>query len=138
MLWIYDRKGEYGGSYENRTRLLKNSIKAAKAYESPSFSVVSRIGIYDGYPAGSRGFGQAEDGSIDLDEPKRLIRELHEELGLEFVDVTMGNPYATTHVTRPFDRGKYEPDEHPLLGVARMAEGIRMTRSASLPDPTNI
>ncbi|MDD6788704.1 MAG: flavin oxidoreductase/NADH oxidase, partial [Lachnospira sp.] len=40
----FTRPGRYGGSYENRTRLLKNSIRAAKAYESPSFQIVSRIG----------------------------------------------------------------------------------------------
>ena len=129
----YERNGEYGGSYENRTRLLKNSIKAAKAYESPSFSVVSRIGIYDGYPAYSRGFGQAEDGTMDLSEPKRLIKELHDELGLTFVDITMGNPYATTHIVRPFDMGKYVPDEHPLIGVARMIQGVKEIKE-SVPD----
>ena len=124
----YDRKGEYGGSYENRTRLLRNSIAAAKVYETSSFSVVSRIGIYDGYPAASRGFGQREDGAMDLTEPKRLVKELHDELGLSFVDITMGNPYATTHIVRPFDMGKYVPDEHPLVGVARMIHGIKEIR----------
>ena len=29
----YNRKGQYGGSFENRTRLLRNGIAAAKAYE---------------------------------------------------------------------------------------------------------
>ena len=36
----------------------------------------------------------------------------------------MGNPYATTHVTRPFDAGKYPPDEHPFEGLARMIYGV--------------
>ena len=135
IIAAYDRKGEYGGSYENRTRLLKNSIAAAKVYETSSFSVISRIGIYDGYPASSRGFGQAEDGSMDLTEPKRLIMELHDELGLSFIDITMGNPYATTHVTRPFDVGKYIPDEHPLVGIARMIHGIGEIKRA-VPDMT--
>ena len=130
VIAAYDRKGEYGGSYENRTRLLKNSIKAAKAYETPDFQVVSRIGIYDGYPKECRGFGQAPDGSMDLSEPKRLLRELFNDYGLSFVNITMGNPYATTHVVRPFDMGKYLPDEHPLAGVARMAFGIREMKKA--------
>lgn len=131
----YDRKGEYGGSYENRTRLLKNSIRAAKAYEDSSFKVVSRIGIYDGYPKDSRGFGQDENGNMDLSEPKRLLSELHDELGLDFVNITMGNPYATTHIVRPFDMGKYVPDEHPLVGVARMIYGCREMKASS-PDVT--
>ena len=70
----YDRKGEYGGSYENRTRLLKNSIRAAKAYEDKDFFVTARIGIYDGYPKESRGWGQDEEGRLDLTEPKRLLK----------------------------------------------------------------
>lgn len=37
----------------------------------------------------------------DLTEPIRLVRDLHNELGLNMVNLTMGNPYATTHVTRP-------------------------------------
>lgn len=124
VIAAYDRPGEYGGSYENRTRLLKNSIRAAKAHETERFFVTARIGVYDGYPAGSRGFGQAADGSIDLSEPKRLVRELRDEFALPMIDVTMGNPYATTHVTRPYDIGKYPPDEHPFEGLARMIEGI--------------
>lgn len=130
VIAAYDRPGRYGGSYENRSRLLKNSIKAAKVYEDPHFLVTARIGIYDGYPASSRGFGQAPDGSLDLTEPKRLVRELHDELGLPFVDITMGNPYATTHVTRPFDAGKYPPDEHPFEGLARMIHGVEAIKHA--------
>ena len=45
----YNRPGEYGGSFENRFRLLKNGIRAAKVYEDDSFMVTARVGIYDGY-----------------------------------------------------------------------------------------
>ena len=120
----YYRPGLYGGSYENRTRLLKNSIKAAQVYEDDSFMVTSRVGIYDGYPEYA-GFGQKTDGSMlqDLTEPIRLIKEL-KEMGIDMVDLTMGNPYTTTHVTRPFDMGKYPPEEHPFEGLARMINSI--------------
>lgn len=124
VIAAYNRPGIYGGCYENRTRLLKNSIRNAKSFESNNFFVTARIGIYDGYPAMNRGFGQAEDGSIDLTEPKQLIKDLYSELGLSFINITMGNPYATTHITRPFDTGKYLPEEHPLEGIARIIEGI--------------
>ncbi|QTQ12624.1 flavin oxidoreductase/NADH oxidase [Treponema parvum] len=133
VIAAYDRPGEYGGSYENRARLLKNSIKAAKAYEDDTFMITSRIGIYDGYPSGSIGFGQRADGSIDLTEPKRLIKELHEDLGLSLVNITMGNPYATTHVTRPFDAGKYPPDEHPFEGLYRILIGTHEIKK-TVPD----
>ena len=127
----YDRPGIYGGSYENRTRLLKNGILAAKAYEDDHFKVTSRLGIYDGY-AYPYGFGVSKESGLnpDLTEPIRLVKELYEEYGLNFICLTMGNPYATTHVTRPYDMGKYVPDEHPFLGVARMIHGIYEVKKA--------
>lgn len=136
VLSAYDRPGEFGGSYEHRTRLLKNGIKAAKAYEDENFMVTSRLGIYDGYPY-PYGFGVSPESQdqMDLAEPIRLVRELKEECGLDMMCLTMGNPYASTHVTRPYDFGKYEPDEHPLVGIARLANGIGAVKKA-VPDMT--
>ena len=127
----YTRPGQYGGTYENRMRLLKNSIRAAKAHEGGGFLVTARIGIYDGF-AYPYGFGVSEKAGDepDMTEPIRLVRELHEECGLPMVNLTMGNPYVSTHVTRPFDSGKYVPDEHPLIGIARMIEGIGQVKQA--------
>ena len=68
--------------------------------------------------------------SPDLTEPIRLVKELYEDYGLAMVDLTMGNPYATTHVTRPYDMGKYVPDEHPLTGIARIIQGIGPVKNA--------
>lgn len=127
----YTRPGEYGGSYENRTRLLKNAVRAAKVYEDKTFMVTSRLGIYDGY-AYPYGFGVSEGSGLmpDFTEPIRLVRELHDGMGIAMVNLTMGNPYATTHVTRPYDAGKYVPDEHPLTGIGRMIYGIGTVKKA--------
>lgn len=127
----YTRPGEYGGSYENRTRLLKNSILAAKVHEDASFMVTSRLGIYDGY-AYPFGFGVSPSSGMkpDLQEPIQLVRELYRDFGLRMIDLTMGNPYATTHVTRPFDKGKYQPNEHPFVGLSRMIQGIGEVKKA--------
>lgn len=132
----YERPGIYGGSFENRFRLLKNGIRAAKVVEDDRFMVTARIGIYDGYPY-PYGFGvRPESGETpDYTEPIRLVRELHDELGLDMVDLTMGNPYATTHVTRPFDFGKYAPEEHPFVGLHRMIYGIGEVKKA-VPEMT--
>lgn len=132
----YERPGMYGGSFENRFRLLKNGIRAAKVVEDDRFMVTARIGIYDGYPY-PYGFGvNPESGETpDYTEPIRLVRELHDELGLDMVDLTMGNPYATTHVTRPFDFGKYAPEEHPFVGLHRMIYGIGEVKKA-VPEMT--
>ena len=136
LLSGFTRPGPYGGSYENRTRLLKNAIRAAKAEETECFLITSRLGIYDGY-AWPYGFGVREGGSLepDLTEPTRLVRELYHEEGLRFLNLTMGNPYATTHVTRPFDAGKYDAPEHPFEGLARMIRGIGAVKQA-VPEMT--
>ena len=131
LLSAYTRPGDYGGSYENRTRLLKNGIRAARAEETPDFRVTCRLGIYDGY-AWPWGFGVREGEGLkpDLTEPVRLVRELYAEEGIRFMNLTMGNPYATTHVTRPYDAGKYIPPEHPLEGIHRMISGIGEMKKA--------
>ena len=132
----WSRPGRYGGSYENRTRLLKNCIASANVYKNEHFFVTCRLGIYDGYPEGP-GFGAAKEDpfSLDLQEPLRLVRELRDECGLDTINITMGNPYATTHVTRPFDFGKYQPTEHPLTGISRMIHGAAAVKKA-VPDMT--
>ncbi len=132
----YLRPGEFGGSFENRTRLLRNSVEAAKAYETERFLVTARIGIFDGFPY-PYGFGVEEGKGIELrlDEPIRLIRILHQDYDLSMVNLTMGNPYVSTHVTRPYNQGAYVPEEHPLYGVARLIGGIGTVKKA-IPDMT--
>lgn len=131
----YTRPGPYGGSLENRSRLLRNGIAAAKVYEDDSFMVTARIGLYDGY-AYPWGFGVTPGGdeTPDLSEPIALVKRLHDEYGLQMMDLTMGNPYATTHITRPFDFGKYVPDEHPLVSLDRMIHSIGAVKKA-VPGP---
>ena len=131
LLSAYDRPGQYGGNYENRTRLLKNGIKAAKVWEDENFQVTCRLGIYDGYEY-PWGFGVSEGSGLkpDLKEPIRLVKELYGNCGIQMMNLTMGNPYATTHVTRPYDMGKYEPEEHPFTGIGRMIAGIGEVKKA--------
>jgi len=126
LLSAYTRPGLYGGSYENRTRFLKNCYRAAaSAVSTPGFFLTSRMNVYDGfrYPYGF-GVNEADGLTPDLSEPIRLIRELRAEFGLPLINVTMGNPYKNPHVNRPYDHGNYVPDEHPLEGESRMMKGL--------------
>jgi 2,4-dienoyl-CoA reductase-like NADH-dependent reductase (Old Yellow Enzyme family) len=133
LLSAYTRPGEYGGCYENRTRFLKNAYRAAQSGTSGDFFLTSRLNVYDGfsYPYG---FG-VHEGSLepDMAEPIRLIRELREEYQIPIINVTMGNPYKNPHVNRPYDRGNYLPDEHPLTGLGRMMKGVSDIQAA-VPD----
>ena len=135
LLSAYTRPGMYGGSFENRTRFLKNCYRAAKSsISTPSFFLSSRLNIYDGF-AYPYGFGVSETSGLspDLTEPIQLIRELKAEFDIPLINVTMGNPYRNPHVNRPYDHGNYVPDEHPLEGIGRMMQGISDVQHA-LPD----
>ncbi len=123
LLSAFEREGKYGGSLENRTRLLRESVKGAIDICGKDFLVSSRLNVYDGFPY-PYGFGVKNDGSLDFDstEPVWLINQL-KSYGVEILNITMGNPYFNPHVNRPYSQGGYEAPEHPLVGVARMLNG---------------
>ncbi len=135
LLSAYTRPGLYGGSYENRTRFLKNCYRAAQSVlMRDGFFLTSRMNVYDGFPW-PYGFGVNEKNGLtpDLSEPIRLIGELKAEFDIPVINVTMGNPYKNPHVNRPYDHGNYVPDEHPLEGEGRMMAGVSEIQHA-LPD----
>ena len=123
LLSAYNREGRYGGSLENRTRLFRESVRGAIQSCGSDFIVSSRMNVYDGfvYPYG---FGVKKDGSLDFDpeEPLWLMKELYDS-GVRILNISMGNPYFNPHVNRPFVRGPYQTEEHPLQGVARVLGG---------------
>ncbi len=133
LLSAYERDGRYGGSYENRTRLLRESVEGSIAAVSGDFIVSSRLNVYDGFPY-PYGFGVKNDGSLDFDptEPTQLLKDLY-ALGVRLLNITMGNPYFNPHVNRPFAMGAYEAPEHPLLGVKRVLDGTALLKEA-VPD----
>lgn len=129
LLSAYNRPGRYGGSLENRTRLLRESIQGAIQRCGSDFIVSSRMNIYDGFPY-PYGFGAKEGRGteMDLTEAAWLAKELG-SYGVELLNITMGNPYFNPHVNRPFAMGGYKTDEHPLEGVARVLKGTAQLKS---------
>ncbi len=130
LLSAFNREGRYGGSFENRTRLLRESVQKAMSLCGEDFIVSTRLNIYDGfvYPYG---FGVSDDGTLtpDYTEPVRLVKELV-GMGMPLLNITMGNPYVNPHVNRPFAQGLYDPPEEPLFGVQRMLEGTAIIKQA--------
>ncbi len=118
------RGGRYGGSFENRTRMITECIRDVRQMYGKELLVCSRLNIYDGIPY-PYGFGTDRNDftKYDLTEPRMLIRRLINS-GLDLLNITMGTPYYNSHVNRPFDQGLYIPDESQLIGVARMINGI--------------
>lgn len=130
LLSAYERAGKYGGSLENRTRLLRESVAGAIQNCGGDFIVTSRLNVYDGF-AYPYGFGVSENGSLDFNptEPVWLIKKLYES-GVRLLNISMGNPYFNPHVNRPFTAGPYAPDEEPLSGVTRVLSGTARLKRA--------
>lgn len=126
MAGAFTRTDEYGGeSFENRFRLLFNSIRKAQQAQTKDFQVVSRVGIYDNIPF-PYGFGMTRDGKLamDMEEPRKLMKVLYDDLHMPFVNITIGDPHYDAYVTRPFNMDtKFLQQEDPMLGVARIFNG---------------
>lgn len=125
ILSAYEREGEYGGSFENRTRLMLNIIdKIKEDKECEGLIISSRLNASDvvAYP---QGWGMSKDGEniIDLEEPKKLIGALQEK-GVNLISLTMGNPYFTPHINKPYDIGAYTPDEKVIMSCNRLINEI--------------
>jgi len=134
LLAAHTRPGRYGGSFENRTRLLLQVVRRVRQ-ELPKLEIAIRLNVYDGHPY-PWGWGVDEDdpGVPDLTEPLRLIGLL-QDAGVACINVTAGNPYFTPHINRPFDAnsiGGYTPEEHPLVGVSRLVQLARQVKQAHL------
>lgn len=122
LLAAHTREGRYGGALENRARFLLDTVQRIRD-RLPGFIVTSRVSANDGLPQ-PYGFGgdpgDAKAGSFE--EAGALAARL-EQLGCPLLNVSIGNPYFQPHLGRPFDKplaGQRSPDEHPLVGVARL------------------
>lgn len=127
LLSAYLRPGNYGGSFENRTKLFVNCLKLVRKNTPPDFIVASRISITDMVPK-PYGFGTTEDNAMDLTEPIELIKMI-DSLGVKLLNITLGNPYYNPHVNRPFKRGAYTPEESADTSLARFAEVGKILKS---------
>jgi 2,4-dienoyl-CoA reductase (NADPH2) len=136
LLASFNREdSRYGGSFENRTRLLLTTVEKIRQ-ALPDLLVTSRMNFYDALPY-PYGWGVAQDGSLtpDLTEPLKLLGML-KSLGYPGVNVTIGNPYYQPHFGRPYDTPIKEgslPREHPLEGIARFL-GIARQVQEAFPD----
>lgn len=113
FLSAYSRKGKYGGSFENRTRLYFNCIDAVKSVLSDNMIVTTRLSAYDGFPY-PFGFGTSSQKEIDLTESEKILSELKKR-NIELVNITIGNPYLIPHINRPFMNGPEDGE----IGVQR-------------------
>ena len=132
LLSAYTREGIYGGSFENRTRFILNAYEAAQsALVKKDFFLTSRLNAFDGFPY-PWGFGVKEGEGIEpcMDEAIKLIGIIKERFNIPVINITIGNPYKNPHVNRPYDKGNYVPEEHPLFGESRMMKCVSEIQNA--------
>lgn len=156
LLGAHTRPGRYGGSFENRTRMLRDLVAGIRA-DGNSIDIAVRLSAFDfvpfrpdpaqskpgrpgpGIPAdysGSLpyrfGFGVNPGNPVELDltEPF-LFARLCGELGVKLLNLSAGSPYYNPHIQRPAaypPSDGYQPPEDPLSGVARQMAAARAVR----------
>jgi NADPH2 dehydrogenase len=153
FLSSHTRAGDYGGSFENRTRFLREVIEGIHSL-APGLRVGVRLSGFDtvpfqpdpkqssngkpgpGVPEMNErlipyrwGFGVDSSNPVqtDLTETIRFLSCL-EKLGIQLTNLTGGSPYYNPHIQRPAlypPSDGYQPPEDPLVGVARHMEVTR-------------
>ncbi|MSU34612.1 MAG: NADH:flavin oxidoreductase [Pedosphaera sp.] len=157
FLGAHTRPGRYGGSFENRTRILREVIVGIRADGNPiNFGV--RLSLFDKVPhrpdparaqPGKLGPGIPEDFSaclpyrygfgvnpedpteIDLTETHMFVA-LCGELGIKVLNTTAGSPYYTPHLQRPAafpPSDGYQPAYDPIIDVARQIQAVRQVKA---------
>jgi len=161
FLSAHTREGDFGGSFENRTRFLREVTEGIRAV-APGLKIGVRLSAFDvapfrpdpnrtmpgkmgiGIPEAYReslpyrwGFGVNSENpeEYDLSEPVRFLSLLR-DLDIKLVNISGGSPYYNPHVQRPAlypPSDGYQPPEDPLIGVARQMEVTRFLKQG-FPD----
>jgi 2,4-dienoyl-CoA reductase-like NADH-dependent reductase (Old Yellow Enzyme family) len=132
LLASHMRQGAYGGSYENRTRLLLSVIGEARKVCGEDSIIACRFNVFDAHPY-PYGFGEDTKDFLkfDPDEPLHLVSDLC-AAGVDLLSNSAGNPYYIyPQVTRPFDTsstGIPVPNEHPLESINRLFSFTEMVQ----------
>jgi 2,4-dienoyl-CoA reductase-like NADH-dependent reductase (Old Yellow Enzyme family) len=124
MLCAHTRDGRYGGSYENRTRFVRECTAGLRDRLDGSKFVTARLTMHEPSPY-PYGWGvKEEEGSLamDLSEPLRFARELTKIGRMPLFNFSIGYPRFAPYMNRPYDNGVAgapQPPEHPLEGIVR-------------------
>jgi 2,4-dienoyl-CoA reductase-like NADH-dependent reductase (Old Yellow Enzyme family) len=161
FLSAHTREGDYGGSFENRTRFLREVVEGVRAI-APGLDIGVRLSAFDmvpfrpdptlslpakpgaGIPEDYKdalpyrwGFGVDPNNPIEGDpaEATRFL-SLLQDLKIRLVNISAGSPYYNPHIQRPTlfpPSDGYLPPEDPLVGVARQMQCARVLKK-QFPD----
>ncbi len=162
FLGAFSRPGNFGGSFENRTRILREIVAGIRADGNP-IELAVRLSAFDLVPfrpdpalsePGKPGPGIPEDYShclpyqyafgVNAQNPLELdLREtfafldMCSRIGIKIVNLSAGSPYYNPHIQRPAaypPSDGYGPPEDPLVGVWRQIDAVRQLRARSSPE----
>lgn len=158
FLGAFTRPGEYGGSFENRTRLIRE-ITAGIRSVAPNLGIGVRLSAFDFVPfkpdpelsqpakpgpgmpeefahllpyTYQFGINQQNPLEYDLTETKQLL-QLFSDLGIDLVNLSAGSPYYNPHIQRPAaypPSDGYQPHEDPLISVVRQIKVVAELKAA--------
>lgn len=153
FLGAHTRPGPYGGSFENRTRFLREIVQGIRS-EAPGLTLGVRLSAFDWVPFRPDpersvgrllgpgipepyegvlpyryGFGVDAEEPVraDLGETERFL-SLLEEFEIPLVNLSAGSPYYNPHIQRPAiypPSDGYQPPEDPLVGCVRQVQVVR-------------
>lgn len=150
FLSAHDRKGPFGGSFENRTRFFRE-IAGGIREACPGLILSARLSLFDilpfvkgpegvgvpmewdstvPYPYAFGGDGTGLDMDPDLEEPAAFVRMMQAE-GIDLICATIGSPYYNVHMQRPAYFpvcDGYLPPQNPLYNVARHLRAVKRLR----------
>ncbi len=155
FLGAHTRPGKYGGSFENRTRILRELVNGIRA-DGNAIDLGVRVSAFDLVPyrpdpeqskQGKLGPGIPEvfdtpypfQFSLNQDNPTQTelsetfkFMELCGELGVKLLNVSGGSPYYNPHCQRPAaypPSDGYQPAHDPLIDVAKLINVARQLRT---------
>lgn len=156
FLGAHTRPGKFGGSFENRTRILREIVAGIRA-SGNKIDLGVRLSAFDFVPfkpdpalsqPGKLGPGIPEDFShclpyryafgvnvnnpveYDLTETLQFV-ELCAQLGVKILNLSAGSPYYNPHIQRPAaypPSDGYQPAHDPLIDVARQINVVRQVK----------
>lgn len=158
FLGAHTRPGKFGGSFENRTRIIREVISGIRASDNdidfavrlstfdkvphrpdPELSRPGKLGPgipepFEGFLPYKYGFGVNPDDptQIAITETLKFVK-LCAELGVKILNTSAGSPYYTPHLQRPAaypPSDGYQPAYDPLVDVERQVQVVRQIKQA--------
>jgi 2,4-dienoyl-CoA reductase-like NADH-dependent reductase (Old Yellow Enzyme family) len=100
------REDQWGGSFENRTRFLRESVPEIRSrLKNKDFIIGSRISVYEGIRGGC-GTAGPDEIIEDLTEAEKILNVM-KELEMDYVNISAGIPGTTSEITRPTTPSRY-------------------------------